>query len=103
MHDFLIGANALANAAIGLFFLRFWQQTRDRLFLAFSLSFGLLTVSRVALVISNINVEDRASFYWVRLAAYLLILSAVLDKNRLRTERQSQTRPPSERKSSAVD
>lgn len=103
MHDFLIGANALANAAIALFFLRFWHQTRDRLFLAFSLSFGLLTASRVALVISNINVEDRASFYWVRLAAYLLILFAVLDKNRLRSERQPETRPQSEEKRSAAD
>lgn len=87
MNEFLMGANALASAAIALFFLRFWQQTRDRLFLAFSLSFALLTASRTGLAAVQ-TAEDKSIFYWARLAAYLLILVAVIDKNRGAKDKQ---------------
>jgi hypothetical protein len=87
MKEFVMGACALASATIALFFLRFWRQTGDRLFLAFSLSFALLTGSRIGLAATEVAVEERSAFYWVRLAAYLLILVAVLDKNRRPTPR----------------
>src|SRR4051794_18437770 len=36
MADFLLGANTVVFAAIALFFLRFWRQTRDPLFRLFA-------------------------------------------------------------------
>lgn len=35
----LTGAIALASLLVGLFFFRFWRQTRDRFFLYFALAF----------------------------------------------------------------
>lgn len=82
MNEFLMGANALASAALALFFLRFWHQVGDRLFLAFCVSFALLTGSRLGLAVVHLASEDKSFFYWVRFAAYFIILLAVLDKNR---------------------
>ena len=36
--DFLNGALALSYIIAGVFFLRFWRQTRDRLFFAFAIA-----------------------------------------------------------------
>ena len=32
MEQILLGANAMASLVVGLFFLRFWRDTRDRFF-----------------------------------------------------------------------
>ena len=42
LYDFLSGAVAFGFFVCGLFFLRFWRRTRDELFMAFALAFGLL-------------------------------------------------------------
>jgi hypothetical protein len=82
MEDFLTGAIVLANLAVALFFLRFWRDTGDRLFAIFSAAFVLLAVARFGLALSNLTTEGDTPWYWVRLAAYVLILLAILDKNR---------------------
>jgi hypothetical protein len=46
MFEALVGGSVLASAAIALFFLRFWQQSRDRLFLIFALAFAVFAVNR---------------------------------------------------------
>jgi hypothetical protein len=70
----------------GLFFLRFWRETKDRLFLAFAVSFFIEAVNRAALALSDKPNERAPSFYLLRLLAYLAILVAIADKNRsLRT------------------
>ena len=76
------GAIAMGYAVAGLFFLRFWRKTRDRLFLIFSWAFWLLAVQRLALVLSREMIEDYTGLYLVRLFAFLLILWAIIDKNR---------------------
>ncbi len=76
------GAIAMGYAVAGLFFLRFWRETRDRLFLIFSWAFWLLAVQRLALVLSREMIEDYTGLYLVRLFAFLLILWAIIDKNR---------------------
>ena len=81
LYDFLAGAVSLGFIICALFFLRFWKRTADALFLAFALAFGLLGLGQAILALANIPTEDRASIYLLRLAAFALILVAVLRKN----------------------
>jgi hypothetical protein len=76
------GAIVMGYAVSGLFFLRFWRQTKDRLFLIFAISFWLLGAQRLALALTAQTVEDTTGLYLVRLLAFLLILLAIVDKNR---------------------
>lgn len=82
LYDFLSGAVAFGFLVCGLFFLRFWRRTRDELFLAFALAFGLLGIGQSILALANIPTEERGSIYLIRLAAFALILVAILRKNR---------------------
>lgn len=76
------GAIALGFAAAGLFFLRFWRESRDRLFLFFALAFVVMAVNRVGLALAAQQGEQHDVLYWIRLLAYVLILIAIVDKNR---------------------
>lgn len=82
LHDFLSGAITLGFAFAGLFFLRFWKQTNDLLFIAFALAFWLLGLQQALLAFSSIFVEERSWLYLLRLAAFSLILLAIGYKNR---------------------
>jgi uncharacterized membrane protein len=82
LYDFLSGAVALGFLVCGLFFLRFWRRTRDQLFLAFAMAFGLLGLAQTILALANIPTEERSSIYLVRLAAFATIIFAILRKNR---------------------
>jgi hypothetical protein len=79
-NDFLKGAIAMGYATAALFFLRFYWRAADRLFLMFAASFILLGVIRVCMVFWNDPMEHHF-LYWIRFAAYLLILAAIIDKN----------------------
>jgi hypothetical protein len=79
-NSFLNGAIFLALLAISLFFFRFHQSTRDRLFGFFSAAFALLALEHLCLEFLAINGE--AKLYLIRLTAFLLILLAIWDKNR---------------------
>ncbi len=75
--QFFLGGASMACVVVGLFFLRFWRKTHDRLFAIFAIAFWVLLVNRV------FQEEVRSLlFYTVRLVAFLLILLAILDKNR---------------------
>jgi hypothetical protein len=76
------GAITMGYAVAGLFFLRFWRETRDRLFLIFTGAFWLLGLQRLALAFSRDMVEEPTGLYLIRLFAFLLILGAIVDKNR---------------------
>jgi uncharacterized protein DUF5985 len=76
------GAIVMGYATCALFFLRFWRETHDRLFLVFSLAFWLLALQRLALVLVEPVEETRTGLYVIRLFAFLLILAAIVDKNR---------------------
>lgn len=83
VHHIMTGALAMAFAIAGLFFLRFLRDTNDRLFGLFALSFFILAINRVGLALAD---DARGSgLYWVRLAAFGLILVAIVDKNRSRS------------------
>ena len=81
MDQLLTGAIAAGSLFAGLFFLRFWRQTRDRL-LYFAGSFWLEAANRVALALVPHADEQEPLFYLVRLVAYALILTAIWQKNR---------------------
>jgi hypothetical protein len=79
---FISGLLASGYAVAALFFLKFWRRTADRLFAWFSASFALLVVQRVMLAsAAGGNVDARWS-YLIRLLAFVLILVAIVDKNR---------------------
>jgi hypothetical protein len=82
VYAFLSGAVTLGFAVIGLFFLRFWRRTGDRLFVAFSVAFWLLGLNQALLVLPNVRDEERSWLYLLRLLAFALILLAVWQKNR---------------------
>jgi len=82
MPQLLMGAIAAGAVFVGLFFFRFWHQTRDRFFLYFAAAFWLEAASRVALVLVDHADEQEPLFYVVRLIAYGLILAAIWQKNR---------------------
>ena len=82
LYDFLSGAVTLGFFASALFFLRFWKRTRDELFISFAAAFALLGLSQALLVLAKIPEEDRSSLYLIRLLAFLVILFAIIRKNR---------------------
>ena len=82
LYDFLSGAVSLGFFVCALFFLRFWRRTRDGLFLAFALAFSLLGLGQAILALANIPTEERGSLFLIRLAAFALILIAIVRKNR---------------------
>lgn len=79
---FLSGAVTLGFATAALFFLRFWRDTRDELFLAFAVAFLLLGAAQAILALGGIPDEQRSWVYLVRLVAFLTIILAILRKNR---------------------
>jgi hypothetical protein len=81
MNQFVLGAVVMACAVAGLFFLRFWRKTRDRLFLIFALAFWLLGINWLLLAFVQED-ETRTWLYVLRLIAFCLILIGIIDKNR---------------------
>jgi hypothetical protein len=84
INAFLQGAVAMGCVVAGLFFLRFWRESLDRLFLQFAFAFWLLAFSFVMLGTISFATEWRVYVFVVRLVAYCLILLAIIDKNRAR-------------------
>lgn len=81
LYDFLSGAVAFGFIVCGLFFFRFWRRTKDRLFLAFASAFALLGIGQTVMVLANIPSEERGALFLLRLAAFSLIIVAILNKN----------------------
>jgi hypothetical protein len=79
--DFVSGLLAMGQLLAGLFFLRFWRDTRDRLFLFFAAAFGLLAVQRTVLTLFQASAAVELPSYSLRLLAFVLILAAIVDKN----------------------
>ena len=82
MNDFISGMLAMGYLVAGIFFLRFWRDTRDRLFAMFGAAFFILALQRFGLQFINDVPERVTEWYFVRLLAFILILAAIFDKNR---------------------
>jgi hypothetical protein len=75
------GANVLACLAIATFFFRAWRTTKDRFFMLFALAFVTFAVNRFALALTE-EQDEALGLYLVRLAAFVLIALAIVQKNR---------------------
>jgi len=81
---FLSGAIAMGFIIAGLFFLRAWRRVGDSLFLTFAAAFWLLGTAQTLLTLADVPQEERSWLFLLRLAAFTLILSAIIFKNRAR-------------------
>ncbi len=84
MNNFLAGAAWAGSLGASLFFLRFWRETGDRFFAIFALAFLVLSVNWFTMTWLAPAPESRHIFYLVRLVAFVLIIAAIVDKNRSR-------------------
>jgi uncharacterized membrane protein len=82
LYAFLSGAVTAGFLIASLFFLRFWKDTRDRLFLSFALAFMLLGLHQALLVITDIPIEERSPLYLLRLIAFAMIIWSIIQKSR---------------------
>jgi len=82
MKDFISGAIVASYLVAALYFLRFWRDTRDRLFLFFSAAFTMLSLQRTMLTILERGEQLDMVSYSIRLLAFLVILAGIIDKNR---------------------
>jgi len=71
---------------IGLFFLRFWRQSGDALFGYFSAAFSLLAAQRAMLAVLEPDEGLWVFLYGLRAFAFLLIIYAIVAKNREKTD-----------------
>jgi hypothetical protein len=79
---FLEGIVATTSLAAGLYFLRFWRDTRDSLFLAFSVAFFIEGFNRCARIFFANPSEASPWVFVVRAFAFLIILAGIVNKNR---------------------
>jgi uncharacterized membrane protein HdeD (DUF308 family) len=82
IEGFLLGVIVTASLVAAAFFWRFWRQTRDSLFLTFAVVFLIEGVNRMAFLLVDKPNEGSPAIYLVRLLAFLLLLGAIVAKNR---------------------
>ena len=78
---FLSGMITMGFVVAGLFFLRFWARTRDPLFIVFGVAFWLLALNQGLVVLAGVPREEQSWIYVLRLAAFTLIIVAIVWKN----------------------
>lgn len=89
MNFIILGAIMMATFTASLFFLRFWKTTKDRFFLFFSISFCIDGISRLLLGFANYADEYEPLIYSMRIVAFSVIAFAIIDKNFLQAEKNS--------------
>jgi hypothetical protein len=78
---FLAGLSTAGFVVASLFFFSFWRRTADSLFAAFGLAFLLLAANQAILTLAQISAEHRSWVYLLRLAAFALLIFAIVRKN----------------------
>jgi hypothetical protein len=78
----LLGGIAVGSLTAGLFFLKFWHRTGDRLFFFFAVALGLEALVRIVLGLGAISQESEPFIYLLRVLSYGMIIAGVVDKNR---------------------
>ena len=83
MKTFLWGVLTMACAVAALFFYHYWKMSRERLFAYFTVAFGAMAIDWLGhAIIPDPNNPLRPEVYAVRLVAFIVILIAIIDKNR---------------------
>ncbi len=79
---FLAGMLVMASFVIGLRFLKFWRLSRDRFFIFFAAAFWMFAIGW-SIRPFDIGLSEHAHLVFLpRLAGFLMIVIAILDKNR---------------------
>ncbi len=71
----------MTDIGIAVFFLRYWQESKDRLFAFFSLAFMVMAISQLVIFVFREAGEFGPIAYFVRLAAFILIILGIVAKN----------------------
>lgn len=82
MADLVSGAIVMGCIVIGAIFWRFWSKSLDRLFAYFAAAFWLFGLNHLILALTERASELRPYIYLIRLTAFLLIIAAIVEKNR---------------------
>jgi multidrug efflux pump subunit AcrB len=79
---FLSGAICMACFAIGLVFLRYWRVSKDPFFIWFAAAFWCFSIGWALKLVGPSYQEHSHYLYVPRLIGFLLILTAIVAKNR---------------------
>lgn len=82
MYQLITGMLVILSFVAAVFFGVSWRRTGDRFFVMFALAFALLGVERVILGVLNLPESPLLSIYFIRLVGFLLIILAIVYKNR---------------------
>lgn len=82
VEGFMLGVIVTASLTAAAFFLKFWRKTHDLLFLGFAAAFFIEGINRTGFLFLDQPNEGTPLVYSVRLFSYLLILAAIIHKNR---------------------
>jgi len=82
MKDTIYGAVIMGCLTVAGFFVGFWRRSRDRFFGFFALAFLLLGLNWLVLMVMGEPYRFNPVVYLTRLIAFLVIVIAVVDKNR---------------------
>lgn len=80
--EFMSGLIAMGYVVAGVFFLKFFWKTHDSLFAVFAAAFLLLAMEQGVLTWAQVPREEQSWVYLLRLTAFILIIVAILLKNR---------------------
>lgn len=84
IQGFLLGVIVTASLTAAMYFLKFWRNTHDPLFMAFAAAFTIEGLNRLSYLSLESPNEGSPGIYVVRLLAFLIILIAIVRKNRSR-------------------
>jgi hypothetical protein len=79
--EFASGAIAMGFLVCAVFFMRFWALNKDSFFLVFAVAFFLLALNQSLGAILGLPQEERSWLYLLRLAAFSMIIIAIVGKN----------------------
>lgn len=78
---FVSGMITAGYSILGLLLLRFWRRTHDSLFSTLAVSFWLLAANQAVVTFFGRDEPQLGWAYLLRLAAFLLIIVAIVRKN----------------------
>jgi hypothetical protein len=81
---FAYGVLAAFSATIALFFLKFFRETKDRIFGFFAAAFAVLAVDWLGQGLVIPRHESQHYLFLIRLVAFILIIAGIVAKNRSR-------------------
>ncbi len=79
---YLHGALVMGCFVIGLEFVKYWRLSRDRFFVFFASAFWIFAIGWALRAFVELHGEHGHLMYLPRLTCFLLILIAIVDKNR---------------------